>query len=126
MIKILIIDDEKDIRDTVKLRLKKEYDCWVDVAGGAKEGLELYKKKHHELVFLDYLFLGGNDGINLLFDIKRLNVPVVTVLMTGYMKNIQEVKAKGLGLAPDEFLAKPFPVGALKTIMMKYFPKTKL
>ena len=126
MIKILIIDDERDIRNVLKKRLQKNYNCWIDVASNVESGLEFCKRKKYDLIFFDYLFLDNTDGFNLLYSIKRKAEQCVTVMISGYMKNAKEVEAKGYGVTPDEFIPKPFPDKAIEKVMDTYFPDQKL
>lgn len=121
MIKILIIDDERDIRDLLKSRISKQFDCWIDLASNVEQGLHMSKNKDYDIIFFDYLFLGDNDGFNFLYDLKRKGRPCVTVMISGYMKTMEDVIEKGLGVAPDEFIPKPFPEGAVIDVMEKYF-----
>ncbi|MFH1385013.1 MAG: response regulator [Candidatus Omnitrophota bacterium] len=72
MIKILIIDDEKEIREGLKEYVTDEYDCWVDLASNGDGGLRLCQKKQYDIIFTDYLFLSKEDGFTFLSKIKQM------------------------------------------------------
>jgi len=117
MLKILIIDDEKAIRDILKARLTKQYSCWVDIANNVNDGIIKCKKKVYDVIFCDYLFLDNFDGFTFLYDVIRKGTKSKTVLMTAYIKNMGEVVKKGHGIKPDFFLKKPLEEGELDSIM---------
>ena len=61
--RILIVDDEPGIRESLRMVLKNEYQC--DVAANAKEALESFQESPPDLVLLDIL-MPDMDGITLL------------------------------------------------------------
>ncbi len=67
MAKILVIDDEKSIRDTLKEILEYE-DHQVDLAADGEEGLEQFKNNKYDIVLLD-IKMPKKDGIEVLEDI---------------------------------------------------------
>lgn len=71
MAKVLVIDDEQGIRDTLDTILsRKGYD--VLLANGGRKGLELFRRERPEVVVLD-LKMPEMDGIAVLQQIRHLN-----------------------------------------------------
>ncbi|MBU1864129.1 MAG: response regulator [Candidatus Omnitrophica bacterium] len=125
MIKILIIDDEKEIREGLKEYVTDEYDCWVDLASNGDGGLRLCQKKQYDIIFTDYLFLSKEDGFTFLSKIKQMEEQSITVLISGYIFTHEDAKGRSVGGDFDEFLAKPFSNDAVGKIIDKYFPGNK-
>jgi DNA-binding NarL/FixJ family response regulator len=102
--KILIIDDEKAVRDAIKKALKKENYKILDAKNG-KEGLSLLKSETPNLVFLD-LKMPDMDGITFLQKIKlKHDDPYHVVVITGHGEDKDINKCYKLGAA--SFLRKP-------------------
>lgn len=111
---VLIIDDDVQLVDTVKVLLESQgYE--VSFAYGAEKGVELAREQKPDLILLDIMFAGppGPDGVEisrqLHQDPELSDVPVV--ILSG-VKKVLDMPVK---LAPDEdympvkaFLEKPF------------------
>ena len=107
MSSILIIDDDKDIRDTLQDIFEfKGYE--VSTKAIAEDALNFLKKEEPDLILLD-LKLPGMDGLDFLEEVNNLyNIPVI--IITGYADVDSAVKAMKLGardyikkpLTPDE------------------------
>ncbi len=106
MKKILIIDDEKDIRILLSSILKEEgYSCTV--AGTVKETENIIENNSFDLVLLDIsLDDKKKDGIYLLKKIKKINKDIPVIMISGHA-TIQ-VAVESVKLGAFEFLEKPF------------------
>lgn len=105
---ILIAEDEKDIRELLKLNLKRE-GYSVICAKDGKEAYELFCSHKIELGIFDVMmpFL---DGLNLLRKIRETStVPVIMLTARGEDTD----KVIGLGLGADDYLVKPFSMTEL-------------
>lgn len=105
---ILIAEDEKDIRELLKLNLKRE-GYSVICAKDGKEAYELFRNNKIELGIFDVMmpFL---DGLNLLRKIRETStVPVIMLTARGEDTD----KVIGLGLGADDYLVKPFSMAEL-------------
>lgn len=101
--RILIIEDEADLRDLVRMYLEKE-GIEVDAAGDAEAGLELTGKNQYDLIILD-INLPGMDGFEFLQVFRKKNdTPVIIVSA----RESDEDVVMGLGIGADEFVVKPF------------------
>jgi len=102
--KVLIIDDEKAVRDAIKKALKKENYEILEAQNG-KEGLALLKSESPALVFLD-LKMPDMDGIAFLKKIKlQHDDPFHVIVITGHGEDKDINKCYKLGA--NSFLRKP-------------------
>ncbi len=109
--KILIVEDEKDILDLVKLYLEKEGYRTATAMTGV-EGLKLAKTEHPDLVILD-LMLTGIDGLEVC---KRIRADPQTALLPVIMLTAKAEESDvvvGLELGADDYITKPFSPKAL-------------
>ncbi len=100
---ILIIDDEKSIRLTVKEFLSKEgYE--VSTANGYYEALDVIAKKDFDLIFADVM-LEGKTGLDILREAKKQNPACPVVLFTGN-PNIESA-SEAVRLGTYDYIPKP-------------------
>lgn len=116
MKKILIIEDEKEIRNILRVYLNA---CGYEVeeAEDGEEGINLFYAKTFDLVLLDVM-LPKKDGWSICREIKQYSsVPVI--IMTARTDENDEVF--GLELGADDYITKPFSnkvlVARIKTIL---------
>ena len=102
--KVLIIDDRKEDRDSL-VDLLRAYDYDVDAVAGGAEGLEYLKKHEADVVLLD-IVMQDRAGIEILKDIKAFNPDQDVVLITAYAT--LERAIEGLREGAYDFLKKPF------------------
>ncbi|MCX8110443.1 MAG: response regulator [Syntrophorhabdaceae bacterium] len=81
-IKILIVDDEENIRILFKEELEEE-GYKIDLASNGYEALEKIKKSPFDLVVLD-IKMPGMDGIQTLNEIKKINKDQHVILCSAY------------------------------------------
>jgi DNA-binding NtrC family response regulator len=109
--RILIVDDEAGVRESVRILLNTEYD--VSVSASGDEALEMIRRERPDLVLLD-IIMPGIDGMELLERIKASdpNLPVVMLTATKTVKTA--VAAMKLGAF--DYLPKPFDVDELRIV----------
>ncbi|MDE6847180.1 MAG: response regulator transcription factor [Lachnospiraceae bacterium] len=101
--KILIADDEAEIRDVLHLYLEKDGYEVVEAADGV-EAMEKIKKEQPDLVMLD-IMMPGLDGYRVLRNIRENNnIPVIMLSA----KDTDADKILGLDLGADDYITKPF------------------
>lgn len=100
---ILVVDDDKDIRELVEIYLKSE-DFSVTLAQNGQEALSLIEKSNFDLVILDVM-MPKMDGLETLINIRKNNVMPVIFLTA---KNEEIDMIKGLTLGADDYIGKPF------------------
>lgn len=101
--KILVADDEAEIRDVLRLYLEKDGYEVVEAADGM-EALEVCKRAKPDLVILD-IMMPGVDGYRVLRNVREnSNIPVIMLSA----KNSDSDKILGLDLGADDYIVKPF------------------
>ena len=116
--KILIIEDDEDIREGVRLLLESEEFSVIEAKNGA-EGLELIRPDT-ALIILDIMMPGMN-GLRTCEEIRKIsNVPVLFLTA----KARESDKLIGLMAGGDDYLAKPFSyaelLGRVKALIRRY------
>ncbi len=107
--KILIVEDERKLSDSIVSYLKSEkYVC--EQAFDYAEALMKLRVYDYDCVLLDLMLPGGN-GLDLLRDIKRRDNPAGVIIISA--KNSLEDKVCGLEIGADDYLAKPFHLAEL-------------
>lgn len=105
---ILVVDDEQAILRSVRTNLVRHgFD--VEVAETGRQALEVYGRRHPDLVLLD-LGLPDMDGMEVIREIRdRDSTPIVVLSVRG----AESDKVAALDLGADDYLTKPFGVGEL-------------
>lgn len=101
--KILIADDESEIRDVLHLYLEKDGYEAVEAANGV-ETMEMLKREAPDLVILD-IMMPGIDGYRVLRNIREHNNIPIIILSA---KDTDADKILGLDLGADDYITKPF------------------
>lgn len=108
MPKILLIEDEATVRDTLALNLRND-NHEVIVAGDGAEGLRLAREQSPDLIILD-LMLPELDGLSLCRMLRRdSNVPIIMLTARGTEMD----RINGLETGADDYVVKPFSLGEL-------------
>lgn len=103
MAKILVVDDEPNIREVVGLYLRRDGHAVVAAADG-EEALDLHRRTEPDLVVLD-LMLPKLSGIEVCRRIQaERRVPLIMLTARGE----EEDRIVGLGLGADDYVVKPF------------------
>lgn len=110
--KILVVDDEKDIRDIVGIYLESNGYTTIKAENG-KEALKLLEKENIDLALLD-IMLPDTDGISLCLKIRaNKNIPIIMLSAKDQEMDI----VMGLTSGADDYIAKPFnPVELLARV----------
>ncbi len=109
MAHILVIDDEKSIRNTLKDILEYE-DHQVDLAEDGPTAIELFKKLKLDLVLCD-IKMPEMDGIEVLEQLNELNSDVPVVMISGH-GNI-ETAVESIKKGAYDFISKPLDLNRL-------------
>lgn len=107
--KILIIEDEKMLSDSIVAYLDHEkYLC--EQAFTYADAIEKVRLYDYDCVLLDLMLPGGN-GLDILQDIRRRNNPTGVIIVSA--KDSVDDKIKGLEIGADDYIAKPFHLAEL-------------
>ena len=102
--KIMLVDDEPELRRMVRDFLTKEGFVSVVAAGSCREAREVYRREQPSLILLDVMLQDG-DGFSLLQELhKESEVPVIFLSA----RDEDEDRLRGLGLGADDYITKPF------------------
>lgn len=117
--KVLIVDDEQDIRELIKFYMNKEsYD--VIEAKDGEEALEIFESEYIDLAIIDVM-MPKMDGFELVENIKEIkDVPCIMLTAKGESKD----KLRGFSAGVDDYVVKPFDPNELmarvKAVMRRY------
>lgn len=106
--KILIVEDEKDMGRILKKELSPSYT--VEIARSGKEGEYLSEVNEYDLIILDVL-LPDIDGITLCQKIRNNHIKTPILMLTGVSETTEKVAALDSGA--DDYLVKPFKISEL-------------
>ncbi|MFH1418626.1 MAG: sigma-54 dependent transcriptional regulator [Planctomycetota bacterium] len=120
--RILIIEDEKLIRWSLRQRFTKE-GYTVDESESGSQGLEKLSRATYDLVMLDYK-LPDMTGLDVLRRIREDDQDIVVLLMTAYSNVENAVEAMRLGAY--DYVSKPFKIDALMLTVNKALETTRL
>ncbi len=102
--KILIVEDERKIADTLKMGLS-ENGFYVEVAYDGKIGHQLISSHRFDLVILD-INLPGMNGYDLCKAIRYRNADMLVIMLTS-MSSLDD-KIEGYDAGADDYMVKPF------------------
>jgi DNA-binding NtrC family response regulator len=119
---VLVIDDDKYIRDACRQILVKDHYRVTEAEEGL-QGLEFLKKEVYDIVILD-LKMPGISGMSVLKKIKENHLDTAVIIITGYATVESAVEAMKIGA--NDFLPKPFTPDALRVIIKRVAEKRKL
>jgi DNA-binding NtrC family response regulator len=109
---VLIVDDEKIIRDSLKDWLKDGYQ--VTTAETGEEALELVKKQDFDVMVLD-VKLTGKGGLQVLKEVKESKPQIKSIIITAYPSLDLAIEAMKAGAT--DYLVKPFSLDQLEKLM---------
>ena len=102
-IKIMVVDDDQNICELLRLYLEKE-GYSVVIANDGKQALELFTRENPDLMLLD-IMLPGLDGWQVCREIrKKSQCPIIMLTAKGEVFD----KVLGLELGADDYVVKPF------------------
>ena len=122
MARILVIDDERGIRNTLKDILEYEKHE-IEIAATGEEGLELLRNNGFDLVFLD-VKMPGLDGIEVLQEVARIHPGMPVVMISGHGNIDTAVDAIKKGAF--DFLEKPLDLNRILVTVRNATDKAKL
>jgi DNA-binding NtrC family response regulator len=119
MAKILVVDDEQDIRETLKDILEKE-GYGVEMAGSGDEAISMFSSVKPDLVLMDVRMPGMN-GVDLLKKLRQMNAEVPVAMITAYED--VALAEEALGLGAYDYIKKPFDLDYLReSVLSKVIP----
>lgn len=118
--KVLVVEDESDIRELLELHLLKE-GYKVFTAKDGEEALEIFNKEKIDIALLDVMMPKVN-GFKVIKSIREVSdIPIIFITARGE----EEDKILGLGLGADDYVSKPFSpsevIARVQAHLRRYF-----
>jgi len=118
--KILIIDDDREMTELLKIVLEPQ-SFIVETANTGKEGIELLKQFDPDVVVMD-LLMPGMDGFEMCREIRKFsNVPIL--ILSALSK--PDMIARALDEGADDYLVKPMKSGVLVAHLNKLVRRSR-
>ena len=111
--KILLIDDDEWIRDSLKRFFAWE-ECYLETCDSAVEGLQVLHEQQFDIVFIDYR-LPDMDGLDLLKRIQLSRPSAKKILLTAYGNG--KIAAKAREAAACWFIQKPIDTKNIEKVL---------
>jgi two-component system phosphate regulon response regulator PhoB len=107
MRKILIVDDQLEVRELVEVTLRSE-DYQVLQAENGEKGIEMAKAEKPDLIIMDIMMPGGMDGLEATRRIKNDHETKDCKVIILTAKGQETDREKGLEAGADDYFIKPF------------------
>ena len=120
--KILIIEDEPEMKKLIKQFLQDE-NYVVEEADNFRSGLDKITSFDYDCVLLDVMLPGGN-GLELLRELKNTNKADSVIIISA--KDSLDDKVEGLELGADDYLTKPFHLAELNARIKTVIRRRKM
>ena len=117
--RILLIDDDEWIRDSLSLYFEGE-GCHLLALETAEEGIEALKGQNYDIIMVDYR-LPGMDGLEFLKRIQKTQSHAMKVFITAYKS--KEVFSKAIKIGIDGFIEKPFTTKTIEESLSRLIEK---
>ena len=118
---ILVIDDERRIREGCFKILKKE-NCLVEMAEDGETGLKMLAEKHYDIILTD-LMMPGIGGMEVLAKVREQHPDSVSIVITGFATLEHSIEAMKKGAF--DFIPKPFTPDQLRVVVSKAVKMTR-
>src|SRR5438093_6796609 len=122
MTTVLVIDDERSMRDFLAIMLKKQ-NYHVSLAEDARSAINSINKNVFDIVISDIRLPDGN-GIEILTHCKKVSPETDFILITAYASTETAVEAVKMGAS--NYVYKPFDIDELKIVIERCISKKKL
>lgn len=120
--KILIIEDEKNMREILKILLEGEgYD--VVEAPDGRTGIEQLRKDIYDLIITD-IKMPGDDGFAVLREAKEVSPETLVIMITAFGTTESAVEAMKLGAY--DYIHKPFKIDEIRLVVKNALEKKRL
>ena len=120
-LRVLIVDDEDDFRETIVKRLNARKIQAEGAASGIK-ALDVLKEKDFDVMVLD-VKMPDMDGIETLRHVKKMKPEIEVIMLTGHAS--VEFGIKGMQLGAFNYVMKPAPLNELLDTIGQAFNKKR-
>ena len=119
--KILLVDDDEWIRDSLTLYFDTE-GCQMIAVETAEEGMELLKQQDYDIILLDYK-LPGIDGLTFSREIQEIRPDAIKILITAY-KN-KKIVSEAVNVGIQDLIDKPFTIKTIEDSMLRLIQRNE-
>lgn len=120
--KILVIEDEKNMREILSILLEGEgYE--VMTAPDGKTGIEQIKKEIYDLIITD-IKMPGHDGFDVLREAKEISPETLVIMITAFGTTESAIEAMKLGAY--DYIHKPFKIDEIRLVIKNALEKRRL
>lgn len=112
---ILIVDDNPDM-STLLMEMLEVFDYQAERAGSGAEALQVLEDGKFSMMITD-MRMPNMTGLELIQEVKKRHPKLPVVLISGY--NVSDSEASAAGAKPDGFLAKPFMMSDIESLLEK-------
>ena len=117
--KILLIDDDEWIRDSMSLFFESE-ECNLLALETAEQGLKILKNEKYDIIIVDYR-LPDMDGLDFFKRIQKFHPNAFKILITAYGSKELLSKAREMGI--HDFIEKPFTSEIIEESLSQFIEK---
>ncbi|MGN1145342.1 MAG: response regulator transcription factor [Acetatifactor sp.] len=101
---ILVVEDDKDIREGVEIYLKNQgYEVFQ--AANGKQGLEVVEQQEIHLAIVD-IMMPVMDGVTMLMKLRMMNYDFPVIMLSAKSEEVDKIM--GLNMGADDYVTKPF------------------
>ncbi|MDA8083187.1 MAG: sigma-54 dependent transcriptional regulator [Nitrospiraceae bacterium] len=120
--KILVIEDERSMREVLKILLEEE-EYEVITASDGLEGIEQVRSNPFDLIITD-IKMPGADGFEVLRQVKNFSPDTVVIMVTAFGTTESAIEAMKIGAY--DYVNKPFKIDEIRLIVKKALEKKRL
>ncbi len=121
--RLLIVDDDREIRSVLSLYLEEDTDLVIDTAGSGEEALARNGTSPYDIIVTD-LKMPGMGGIELIKEIKKQERITEFIIITGYASVDTAIEAVKVGAF--DYVVKPFKFDELQIMINNAKDKVNL
>ena len=118
---VLVVDDEKGVRQSFRMVLQDDYQVLSAATG--MEAVKIFKRRDVDLILLD-IRLPDADGLELLVRFKEIDASTEVIMVTAVREIQSAVRAIKSGAY--EYIIKPFDVDDVRTLITRALEKRRL
>jgi signal transduction histidine kinase len=118
---ILVIDDDRGPRESLRILLKTEYR--VLCADSVDMGISLLREQHPDVVVMD-IRMPGRSGIEGLRDIRAIDRHVAVVMFTGF--GALETAQEAIRLGANDYIKKPFDAFEMRDVIRRHVQRVQV
>jgi two-component system, response regulator, stage 0 sporulation protein F len=119
--KILLVDDDEWIRDSLTLYFGTE-GCHMMAVETAEEGMELLKQQSYDIILIDYK-LPGMDGLTFSKKIQKIYPDTKKILITAYKTKEVVSEARQIGI--QDLIDKPFTIDTIEDSLSRLIQRNE-